>query len=64
MIEQTTNEYTLTGADLAARFGVNERTIQRWVAKSLLPAPLRIGRRFLRWRLCDIEMFEQQKSHT
>ena len=33
--------------ELAAEFEVSERTIDRWVASRLLPAPLSLGRKSL-----------------
>jgi len=58
----TTTEYTLTIEDMATRYGVSERTVQRWVKDRLLPEPMRIGRRYLRWRLSDIEQFERRED--
>jgi len=55
---KTQSEVMLSTADLSKRFEVTERTIQRWLSQSLLPPPLRIGRRYLRWRLSEIERFE------
>ncbi len=60
--QSTTTEYTLTLEDLALRYGVSERTVQRWVKDRLLPEPLRIGRRYLRWRMSDIEAFERRED--
>jgi len=59
-LQTTVNEYTVTPEDLAKRYGVSDRTITRWANQGKLPEPLRIGRRYLRWRPCDIEAFEKR----
>jgi len=41
--------------DVAALLAVHPRTIWRLVATGVLPPPVRLGRRTLRWRLSDIE---------
>jgi len=58
--QSTTTEYTLTLEDMATRYGVSERTVQRWVKDRLIPEPMRIGRRYLRWRMSDLERFERR----
>ena len=39
----------LTIRDVAARCQVTPRAIQNWVAIGFTPAPIRIGRRVIRW---------------
>lgn len=46
--------------ELAEQFRVTRNTILQWVAKGDFPAPIRIGRRTLRWREADIEAFVER----
>lgn len=39
----------LTLNDVAERYGVSTRTIQRWLARGMFPAPSRYSRRTIRW---------------
>jgi predicted DNA-binding transcriptional regulator AlpA len=50
----------LTSRQLAERFQVSIRTIFGWLKAGILPAPLRIGG-VLRWRLADIEAWEESR---
>ncbi len=47
----------LSKADMCELFGVDERTIERWIAAKKLPPPLRVGKRKLFWRAEVIEKF-------
>jgi excisionase family DNA binding protein len=40
----------ITKAEVAKLLGVTTRTVDRWVAKRVLPPPMRVGPRLLRWR--------------
>jgi predicted DNA-binding transcriptional regulator AlpA len=42
---------------VARRLEVCERTVWRWLAKGLLPQPIRYSRRVVRWRASDIDAF-------
>jgi predicted DNA-binding transcriptional regulator AlpA len=42
---------------VASAFGVSKRTLRRWWQAGDFPAPLRIGRRSIRWRLSDLQNF-------
>ncbi len=44
----------LTVQQLAKRLGVNTRTVWRWEAQGRLPRGLRLSRRTVRWRECDL----------
>jgi predicted DNA-binding transcriptional regulator AlpA len=41
--------------DVAEHFDVSTRTIWRWVAVGVFPAPLRIGRRMRYWDAGEID---------
>jgi excisionase family DNA binding protein len=47
----------LTAREVAARIGIGLRTVWRWTETGTLPAPVRWGRRTVRWRAADIERF-------
>ena len=46
-----------TTDEMAARYKVNVRTIQRWAESGLLPAPVKIGGA-TRWRADDVAAAE------
>lgn len=45
---------------VAARYGVSRATAWRWVRAGALPAPIRLSGGATRWRLSDLEAFEQR----
>jgi excisionase family DNA binding protein len=50
----------LTVTEVAERFGVSMRSVQRWIERSELPA-VRLPGGLLRVRLADVEAFEDQR---
>lgn len=44
---------------IAARYSVSRPTIWRWVTEGKLPHPIRLSPGCTRWRLSDLEAFEQ-----
>ncbi len=55
----------LTIQDLAARWGVDERTVYRW--RRLWPRqlrPLRITAQTVRWSAEQVQTFEQFRAHA
>jgi len=49
----------LSYADLMSRWSLpSERTIRRWIAKSSVVRPLRVGK-YVRFKLFDVRRFEQ-----
>jgi predicted DNA-binding transcriptional regulator AlpA len=42
---------------LSHYLGICEKTLFRWCKASLFPAPIRVGRRTLRWRVADVDKF-------
>lgn len=56
--EQKAAKTLLSEPDLAARWQVSRRTIQRWRCEGRVPAYLRLGRR-INYRLTDILAFEK-----
>jgi len=55
------NQY-LTDKQLAARFGVGRATIWRWAKETDFPAPIKLGLAVTRWRLVDVEAWEDAKG--
>jgi predicted DNA-binding transcriptional regulator AlpA len=47
----------LTAREVACCLSVSPRTVWRWTAQGILPAPVRPSRRATRWRACDIRRF-------
>ena len=43
--------------DLMRRYGISEDTLDRWIKRGLIPAPIRLGGQAL-WRLEDVEAAE------
>ena len=52
----------LTVRDVARRLSISERTVWRWTALGLLPAPVHPHTRSTRWRAADIERYLQELS--
>jgi predicted DNA-binding transcriptional regulator AlpA len=53
-------EKLLPTRDLIARYGVTDRTIDRWLSQGVLPPPVRINRRRY-WRASEIEQRERER---
>lgn len=53
---------TLTKQDIAERYQVTGRTIERWRAVGRLPAPFHCSARSPRWRLADLVAWETQQA--
>jgi predicted DNA-binding transcriptional regulator AlpA len=47
----------LTAREVACWLAVSPRTVWRWTARGILPAPIRLTRRATRWRAGDIRCF-------
>jgi excisionase family DNA binding protein len=52
----------LTVRDVARRLSISERTVWRWTALGLLPAPVHPHSRSTRWRAADIERYLEELS--
>lgn len=62
LIEVAAARVMLTKQDLALRYSVTERTIERWAALGVLPAPDFRFRRTLRWSALKIFHWEKRKG--
>jgi prophage regulatory protein len=48
-------EVMLSAKEIIALFGVDRRTLFRWVAAGAFPKPIKMSRVLLRWRKADID---------
>ena len=56
--ERLASEHALlTMTEVAARLTISRRTLQRMVAAGEFPAPIRRNRKWVRWRLADLQYF-------
>ena len=52
----------LSTSATARRFGVSNRSIDRWLANGIFPKPIRInGRKY--WAVRDLEQFERKHGN-
>jgi predicted DNA-binding transcriptional regulator AlpA len=58
----TTSDTLLSIHQVARRYQVATITIHRWWKAGEIAAPIRIGKRYLRWRLSDLVQWEQEKQ--
>ena len=56
----TTRTLYLSVDQIAERFNVSKDTIWRWRRKGEFPAPFKLGGKTTRWRLSDVEEWEEQ----
>ncbi|WCJ58875.1 hypothetical protein NXS98_14275 [Fontisphaera persica] len=64
LLEVAAARVMLTKQDLALRYSVTERTIERWNALGFLPAPDFEFRRTLRWSALKIFRWEQGRKNA
>lgn len=65
MTTNTTNSpRSLWASDkqLAERFDVSRSTIWRWAAEGIIPKPRKLSPGCTRWKLADLEQFEQEAA--
>jgi excisionase family DNA binding protein len=49
----------LTSRDVAARLSISVRTLYRMMARGQFPRPIRLSRKWVRWRRSDVEGYVQ-----
>lgn len=57
-------EKHLRSQEIVERLGIGRSTLFRWVKEGSFPQPIRAGRRFTRWRLSDVERWEEARLKT
>jgi predicted DNA-binding transcriptional regulator AlpA len=64
-IPSSTREVMLPARQVWTRYGVSDRTIDRWLARADLgfPKPVEINRRRY-WKLADIEAWERSRASS
>lgn len=60
MKTDTNQPLYLTRKQVQLRYQVSHDTIHEWVKAGRLPAPHKLGERVARWKLDDLEAFEQR----
>ena len=56
------DENLLTIEDMAKIFVCSSESIRRWCAAGIIPKPIRVGRRAIRFRESDIRCFLDRQS--
>ena len=56
------NENTLTIDNMAELFHCSHGSIHRWYRAGIIPAPIRCGRRAIRWRESEVVKYLDQHS--
>jgi len=54
----------LTDRQAAQLFSVSRCSIWRWIKESNFPKPVKFSKGCTRWKLSDIEKWEQEKSEA
>jgi len=57
----TSNLY-LKDTELAVRYKVKRQSVWRWVHSDGFPAPVKLSPGCSRWRLSDVEAWEQERA--
>lgn len=57
----TTENVYLSVDQLAVRLGVSKDSIWRWRRQGDFPKPVKFGRNTTRWRLADIQAYENER---
>ena len=50
----TQDDAFVSVAELARLLGVSKRTVRAWSLRGVIPEPVRLGERILRWRRADV----------
>ena len=52
----------LSDSQVADRYGLHRATVWRWAKKGHLPQPIQLTEGTTRWKLEDIERFEEERK--
>lgn len=55
-------EQDLSKADVARRYGISVRTLERWARKGIGPKPIRRGPRLIRYDASEVEAWRERKE--
>ena len=64
MKTEANHQTYLTRKQVQVRYQVSHDTVHEWVRSKRLPAPYRLGERAVRWKLSELEAFEQGCSNA
>jgi len=59
-INTDSSQVFLAVGTVAKRYAVSENTVWRWLREGNFPKPKRLGQRSTRWRLADLESWEER----
>ena len=51
-----------TDKQVAARYGIGRSTLWAWVKAGTFPNPLKLAEHTTRWRIDDVERFENERQ--
>ncbi|MFK0572915.1 helix-turn-helix transcriptional regulator [Endozoicomonas sp.] len=52
----------LSRSEVLDRYGIGNTTLYRWLSDGRFVEPIRFGPRCIRWKLQDLEAWEQQRQ--
>lgn len=52
----------LSDVHIAKRYAIGRTTVWRWVQQGRFPQPVRLSNSCTRWRLADLEAWEQSRQ--
>ena len=58
------NEHMLTIGEMAETSNCTRQSIRRWHRAGIIPAPIRCGRRAIRWRVSEVVKYLDQHSSS
>ena len=47
-----------------ARYSIKRRTVWDWIARGILPAPVKFAVNVSRWRLVDLERYDAEREQA
>ncbi len=47
-------------ADIAERYGISRSTVERFVKSGVIPKPIKLGRRTIRWRSDVLDKHDEE----
>lgn len=60
-LDEQKNQY-LSDLCVCKRYKISRSTLWRWLKEGLIPSPVRIGPRAVRWSLSDLLTWEESKG--
>lgn len=57
MLPYTGPKDLLTAREVAARLSISPRTLYRMLSRKQFPPPVRLGRKWVRWKTTDVQRY-------